>query len=67
MGVLVLVGALGWTLYHTAWSHSANWWGNAAPNAARTTYAFAGIAVSLVLSWIWRASLRRRARHRQEN
>lgn len=67
MGVLVLVGALGWTLYHTAWSHSANWWGNAAPNAARTTYAFAGIAVGLVLSWIWRASLRRRARHRQEN
>ena len=64
--VLVLVGALGWTLYHTAWSHSANWWANAAPNATRNTYAFIGIAVGLVLSWMWRSALRARAhRHKK--
>ena len=44
------------------WQDAANWWLNAAPNAARTTYAFAGIAVGLVLSWVWRASLRRHCR-----
>lgn len=60
--VLVLAGALGWTLYHTVWSHSANWWANAAPNATRNTYAFIGIGVGLVLSWMWRAALRTRAR-----
>ncbi|MDD4702639.1 MAG: lysylphosphatidylglycerol synthetase family protein, partial [Desulfovibrio sp.] len=60
--VLVLAGGLVWTLYHTAWSHSADWWANAAPNTARNTYAFVGIVVGLVLSWMWRVALRTRAR-----
>lgn len=59
LGVLALVFALGWFLYHPAWDKAATWGYDSPFNASRTLTAFAAIVVMLFTGFIWRALIRR--------
>lgn len=70
LGALGLVFFLGWVIYHPTWDRAASWGFEQPFNAARTLWAFLGIAGTLLISWLWRIALRRgqrRKRHRQKS
>lgn len=65
LGALGLVFFLGWVIYHPAWDRAASWGFEQPFNAARTLWAFLGIAGTLLISWLWRIALRRRQRRKR--
>ena len=65
LGVLALAGSFAWALYHPSWNKAAAWGFDRPHMAAQTLFDFLGIAVGLALSWIWRVSLRIRARRQK--
>ena len=65
LGVLALAGSIAWALYHPSWNKAAAWGFDRPHMAAQTLFDFLGIAVGLALSWIWRVTLRMRARRRK--
>ena len=64
LGVLAMAGFVAWALYHPSWNKAAAWGFDRPHMAAQTLFDFLGIAVGLALSWIWRVSLRVRARRK---
>ena len=65
LGVLGLAAAVAWALYHPSLNKAAQWGFDRPHMAAQTLYAFGGVAVGLVASWLWRAALRQRKRRRE--
>ena len=64
-GVLALAGFVAWALYHPSWNKAAAWGFDRPHMAAQTLFDFLGIAVGLAASWLWRVSLRLRARRQK--
>ena len=64
-GVLALAGSVAWALYHPSWNKAAAWGFDRPHMAAQTLFDFLGIAVGLAASWLWRVSLRLRARRQK--
>lgn len=61
-GVLALATFVAWALYHPSWNKAAAWGFDRPHMAAQTLFDFLGIAVGLAAGWLWRVSLRLRAR-----
>ncbi len=67
LGALALVFFLGWVIYHPAWDRAVSWSFERPLNASRTLRAFTGIALVLLVSWLWRTTLRHRQRRKKKN
>ena len=65
LGVLLLVFAMGWGIYHPAWDRAGSWGFEQPFNAGRVLRAYIGIAIAVSLSWVWRITLRRRKLRRE--
>ena len=65
-GVLVVNFALGWFVYAPHWERAERWGFDQGFNAPHALLGFAGIAVLVVVTWLWRVSLRRRKRRREQ-
>lgn len=66
LGVLGLVFATGWAIYHPIWDRATHWGFEHPLNASRVFRAYIGITVALTLSWVWRV-WRRRAQRRKKS
>ena len=64
LGCLILAFAVGWALYFPALNMGSFLKGSNADMALRVTVNFSIIAVSVILSWIWRVVRRKRAIHK---
>ena len=63
--VLALAAFIAWALYNPSWNKAAAWGFDRPHMAAQTLFDFLGIAVGLAASWLWRVSLRLRARRQK--
>lgn len=64
LGVLLLCFAVAWGIYHPAWDRATSWGFEQPYNAGRALRAYAGIAVIVAASWMWRVGRRRGQRAR---
>ena len=64
-GVLVVNFALGWFVYAPHWERAERWGFDQGFNAPHVLLGFAGIAVLVIVGWLWRVSLRRHKRRRE--
>lgn len=65
-GVLVVNFALGWFVYAPHWERAERWGFDQGFNAPHVLLGFAGIAVLVIVGWLWRVSLRRHKRKREQ-
>ena len=65
-GVLVVNFALGWFVYAPHWERAERWGFDQGFNAPHVLLGFAGIAALVIVGWLWRVSLRRHKRKREQ-